>query len=63
MHQFYSINSSNRKNDLILKTDAKNEYWSAMLKINEGEKLCKYSNGGFKKVKCNYPMIKKISNN
>jgi len=30
-----------------------------VLKIEEGEKLCKYYNGNFNKAECNYPTMKK----
>jgi len=30
-----------------------------VLKIKEGEKLCKYCNGSFNKAECNYPTMKK----
>ena len=36
------LNLPNEEADLILETDANNEHWSAILKIKEGEKLCKY---------------------
>ena len=42
---------------LILETYASNEHWSAMLKIKEEEKLCKYSSGSFNKAELNYPTM------
>ena len=44
------LNLPNEENNLILKTYANNEHWSAILKIKKGEKLCKYCNGSFTKV-------------
>jgi len=32
---------------------------SAVLKIKEGGKLCKYCSGSFNKAECNYPITKK----
>ena len=49
----------NEGNDLVLETDANNEYQTAVLKIKEGEKLCKYCSGSFNKAECNYPMMEK----
>jgi len=51
------LNLPNEEDDLILKTDASNEHWSAFLKIEKGEMLCKYCSGSFNKVECNYPRI------
>ena len=48
----------NEGDDLILRIDAKKEHWSAVLKIKEGEKLCKYCNEWLNKEKCNYRMMK-----
>ena len=45
--------------DLVLETDASNEHWSAVLKIKNGEKLCRYSSGSFNKAECNYPTMQK----
>jgi len=53
------LNLPNEEDDLILKIDASNEYWSAVLKIKEGEKLYKYYSGNFNKIKCNYPTMEK----
>ena len=44
------LNLSNEKDDLILVTDTSNEHWSMVLKIKEGEKLCKYCSGSFNKA-------------
>jgi len=51
---FPILNLPNEGDDLILETDASNEHWSAVLKIKEGEKLCKYCSGSFNKAECNY---------
>ena len=40
----------NEGDDLVLKTDANNEHWSAVLKIKKGEKLYKYCIGSFNKA-------------
>jgi len=53
------LNLPNEEDDLILETDASNEHWSAVLKIKEGEKLCKYCSGSFNEAECNYPTMKK----
>ena len=53
------LNLSNEEDDLILETNASNEHWSVVLKIKEGEKLCKYCSGSFNKAECNYPMMEK----
>ena len=53
------LNLPNKEDDLILETDASNEHWSAVLKIKEGEKLCKYCSESFNKAKCNYPTKEK----
>jgi len=55
------LNLPNEGDDLILKQCASNEHWSAVLKIKEREKLCKYCNESFNKVECNYPIMKKKS--
>ena len=52
-------NLPNEEDDLILEIDASNEHWSAVLKIKEGEKLCKYCSESFNKVECNYPTMEK----
>ena len=44
------LNLPNEEDDLILETDASNEHWSEVLKIKEGEKLCKYCSGSFNKA-------------
>jgi len=44
------LNLPNEGDDLILETDASNEHWSAVLKIKEGEKLCKYCSVSFNKA-------------
>jgi len=33
------LNLPNEGDDLLLETDARNEHWSAVLKIKEGEKF------------------------
>ena len=53
------LNLPNEEDNLILETDASNEHWSAVLKIKDGEKLCKYYSKSFNKVECNYPTIEK----
>ena len=53
------LNLRNEGDDLILDTDTRNEHWSAILKIKEGEKLYKYCSGGFNKVECNYRVMEK----
>ena len=53
------LNLPNEKDDLIFETDVRNEQWSAVFKMKEGEKLCKYCSGSFNNAKCNYPMMKK----
>jgi len=53
------LNLLNEGDNLILETDASNEHWSAVLKIKEGEKLCKYYSRSFNKAECNYPMMEK----
>ena len=44
------FNLPNERDDLVLETDANNEHWSAVHKIKEGEKLCKYCSGSFNKA-------------
>ena len=56
---FSVFNLPNEGDNLVLETNASNEHWSAVLKIKEGEKLCKYYSGSFNKAECNYPTIKK----
>jgi len=53
------LNLPNEEDDLILETEASNEHWSAVLKIKEGEKHCKYCSGSFNKAECNYPTMEK----
>ena len=53
------LNLPNEGDDLVFETDANNEYWSAVFKIKEGEKLCKYCNENFNKAECNYHIMKK----
>jgi len=53
------LNLPNEGDDLVLKTDASNEHWSALFKIKEGEKLCKYCRGSFNKAESNYPIMEK----
>jgi len=53
------LNLPNEENDLILEIDASNEHWSAILKLKNAEKLCKYYSGSFNKVECNYFTMKK----
>ena len=53
------LNLPNEGDDLILETDASNEHWSVILKIENGEKLCTYCSGNFNKAECNYPTMKK----
>ena len=43
------LNFPNEGDDLMLKTDTSNEYWSGVLKIKEEEKLYKYCSGSFNK--------------
>ena len=45
--------------DLVLEIDASNEHWSVVLKIKEGEKLCKYCSGSFNKAEYNYQTMEK----
>jgi len=54
---FLVLNLPNERDDFILKTDASNKHWSAVLKIKEGEKLYKYCSGSFHNVECNYPIM------
>jgi len=56
---FLVLNLPNERDDFILKTDASNKHWSAVLKIKEGEKLCEYYSGSFNKAECNYPMMER----
>jgi len=51
------LNLPNEEDDLVLETDVSSEHWSAVLKIKEGEKICKYYGGSFNKAKCNYPVM------
>ena len=44
------LNFSNETDDLILKIDASNEYWSAVHQIKEGEKLSKCCSKSFNKA-------------
>jgi len=53
------LNLPNEEDDVILETDASNEHWNAVLKIKEGEKLCKYFSRSFNKAECNYPTMEK----
>ena len=53
------LNLPNEGDDLIVEIDVRNEHWNAILKIKEGEKLCKYCSGSFNKAECNYPTIEK----
>jgi len=53
------LNLPNQGDDLILETDISNEHWSAVLKIKEGEKLCKCYSESSNHAKCNYPTIEK----
>ena len=53
------LNLPNEGDDLILETDASNEHWSVVLKIKEGEKLCKYYTESFNKAECNYSTMEK----
>ena len=53
------LNLPNKEDDVILETDARNEHWSAVVKIKEGERLCKYCSGSFNKAECNYPTMEK----
>ena len=41
------LNMLNKGDDLELEADASNEHLSAVLKIKEGEKLCKYGSESF----------------
>jgi len=56
---FPVLNLPNEGDDLILEIDASNEHWSVVLKIKEGDKLCKYCSGSFNKAECNHPTIEK----
>jgi len=49
----------NEGNDLVPETYANNKHWSTVLKIKDGEKLCKYCIGSFNKIEYNYPMMEK----
>jgi len=53
------LNLPNEGDDLMFATDASNQHCSAIFKIKEREKLCKYCSGSFNKAECNYPMKKK----
>ena len=53
------LNFPKEEDDLILETDASNKHWSVVLKIKEGEKLCKYCSGSFNKAECSYPTMEK----
>jgi len=53
------FNLHNKRDDLILKIDASNDHWSAVLKIKEGKKLCKHYSESFNKPECNYPSMEK----
>ena len=53
------LNLHKEGDNLILEIDVSNEHWSAVLKIKEGEKLCKYCSGSFNKAECNYPIMEK----
>jgi len=53
------LNLFNKKDYLILEIDINNQHWSAILKLKEGEKLCKYYYATFNKAKFHYPMIQK----
>jgi len=53
------LNLPNEGDDLILETYASNKHWSAILKIKEGEKLCKYCSGNFNKAEYNYLTMEK----
>jgi len=55
------LNLPNEGVDLILKTNAINERWSTVLKIKEGEKLCKHYSGSFNKAESTYPTMEKES--
>ena len=53
------LNLPNEGDDLVLETDANNEHRSVVLKIKEGEKLCKYCSRSFSKAECNYSTEKR----
>ena len=53
------LNLPNEGDNLILEIYVSNEHWSAVYKIKEGEKLCKYCSGSFNKAECNYPTMEK----
>jgi len=53
------LNLPNKEDDLILETNASNEHWSAVLKIKQGEKLCKYCSESFNKDEYNYSTMEK----
>ena len=42
LKNLHVLNLLNEEDDLVHETDTSNEHWSAVLKIKEGEKLCKY---------------------
>ena len=53
------FNLPNEVDDLIFEIDANDEHQSVVLKIKDGEKLCKYCSGSFNKADCNYPTMEK----
>jgi len=53
------LNLLNKGDELILETNVVNEHWSAVLKIKEGEKLCKYYDGSFNNAEFNYHTMEK----
>jgi len=55
------LNFPKEGDDLILETYVNNEHWSAILKIKEGEKLCKYYSGSLIRQNTTIPRRKKKS--
>jgi len=57
--KLHVLNLPNARDYLILETHASNGHYSAVLKIKEREKLCKYCSGSFNIAECNNPMMEK----
>ena len=53
------LDFSNEGDDSMLEIGANNEHWSAVPKIKEGKKLCRYCSESFNKAECNYPTMEK----
>ena len=60
MYHNFRLNT-NEGDDLVFETNGSNEHWSAVLKIKEGEKLCKYCSGSFNKTNATIRQWKKKS--